>query len=99
MIKYLWGKNPHWTEVIFGFIDWKPVETCMTKMTKKSGFLVPNTLKLVHGWQNDGQQKADFFRTVRILSILLGAEYRVTYVLYSIQGSSFDNKSPQILPE
>ena len=57
MIKYLWGKKTYWTEVIFGFIDWKVVETCMTNMANKSGSLVTNTLKLVHGWQNDGQQK------------------------------------------
>jgi len=61
MIKYLWGKTHHWTEVIFRFIDWKAVETCMTKMAKKSGYLVTNTLKLVHGWQNDGQQKEPFY--------------------------------------
>lgn len=57
VIKYLWGLKTHWTEVFFGFIDWTAVETCMTKMVKKSGSVVTNTLKLVHGWQNDGQQK------------------------------------------
>jgi len=34
----------------------------MTKMAKKSGSLVNNTFKLVHGWQNDGQQKHLFYK-------------------------------------
>ena len=26
MIKYLWGKNPHWNDSIFDSIDWKAVD-------------------------------------------------------------------------
>ena len=48
IIKYLWGKNPHWNDTIFESIDWQAVESCMTKMAKSSGSLVTNTLKLVH---------------------------------------------------
>ena len=33
----------------------------MTNMAKKSGSLVTNTLKLVHGLQNNGQQKELFY--------------------------------------
>ena len=54
MIKYLLGTNKHWTEGIFEPIDCKVVDVCMTKMAKKSGSVMTNTLKLVHGWQNDG---------------------------------------------
>jgi len=61
MIKYLWGKNPHWNDNIFESIDWKALETCMKKMARNSGSLVTNELKLVHGWQNDGQQKELFY--------------------------------------
>ena len=31
IIKYLWGKNPHWNDTIFDSIDWKAVEACMKK--------------------------------------------------------------------
>ena len=34
----------------------------MTKMAKKLGSLVNNTFKLVHGWQNNGQQKHLFYK-------------------------------------
>ena len=61
IIKYLLDKNTHWTESIFASIDWKALEVCMNKMAKKSGSMVTNTLKLVHGWQNDGQQKELFY--------------------------------------
>ena len=61
MIKYLWGKNPHWNDSIFDSIDWKAVEGCMKKLARASGSKVTNTLKLVHGWQNDGQQKELFY--------------------------------------
>ena len=33
----------------------------MLKMAKTSGSLVINTLKMVHGWQNDGKQKENFY--------------------------------------
>ena len=33
----------------------------MKKLARKSGSKVTNTLKLVHGWQNDGQQKELFY--------------------------------------
>ena len=72
IIKNLWGKNPHGNDNIFYSIDWKAMESCMKKMAEKSGFKVTNTLKLVHGWQNDGQQKEFFsMRTVRRPFILL----------------------------
>ena len=61
MIKYLFGKNKHWTLGIFDAIDWEAIDACMTKMAKQSGSMVTNTLKLVHGWQNDGQQKELFY--------------------------------------
>ena len=57
LLKLLLGKNPHWTQDIFNTIDWQAMDTCMYKMANKSGSMVTNVLKLVHGWQNDGQQK------------------------------------------
>ena len=60
-VKYLLGKNKHWTTAIFDTIDWQAVEACMRKMAKQSGSMVTNTLKLAHGWQNDGQQKDLFY--------------------------------------
>ena len=61
MLKFLWGKNMHWNEAIFDSIDWDAIGTCMKKMASKSGMRVINALKLVHGWQNDGQQKELFY--------------------------------------
>ena len=61
MLKYLGEKNMHWNEAIFESIDWDAIGTCMKKMVSKSGMQVTNALKLVHGWQNDGQQKELFY--------------------------------------
>lgn len=33
----------------------------MKKMARQSGSKVINTLKIVHGWQNDGQQRELFY--------------------------------------
>lgn len=60
LLKYMFGKKPHWNQVIFDSIDWRDMDSCMQKIAKQSGSMVTNVLKLVHGWQNDGQQK-DFF--------------------------------------
>ena len=61
MIKFLMGKNPHWDVDIFQSIDWRAMEACMKVLSKRSGSTVTNVLKLVHGWQNDGQQKELFY--------------------------------------
>ena len=55
--KYLRGKNPRWTTCIFQTIDWDSIGSCMSKMSPQR---VINALKIVYGWQNDGQEK-DFF--------------------------------------
>lgn len=48
MIRYFWGKNPHWNNVVFESIDRNAVEACMTKLVKASGSVATNTLKLIH---------------------------------------------------
>ena len=61
MFKYLWGKNKHWNDDIFDSIDWEAIGASMKKLAATSAMRVTNVLKLVHGWQNDGQQKELFY--------------------------------------
>ena len=51
-IKYIMGKNPHWNESMFHMVDWTGMKACMGKLKETEA---TNVLKLVHGWQNDGQ--------------------------------------------
>ena len=53
LITYLLEKNPRWNEAIFQTIDWESIGSCMTKM---SALRITNIVKMVHGWQNDGNQ-------------------------------------------
>ena len=46
IIKYLMGKNPHWTEEIFETVDWEAVGTYMRTISESR---VTNILKIVHG--------------------------------------------------
>ena len=61
MFKYLWGKNKHWNDDIFESIDWEAIGASMKNMAAKSATRVTSVLELVHGWQNDGQQKELFY--------------------------------------
>ena len=54
IITYLMEKNPWWNDAIFHTIDWESVGLCMKKMTPQR---VTNVVKMVHGWQHDGNQK------------------------------------------
>ena len=58
MSTYLMGKNPHWNKEIFNMLDWKEMGAFLGKMPET---MVTNTLKLVHGWQNDSHQKDLFY--------------------------------------
>ena len=53
------GKTPHWTELIFKYIHWDSIELCLNKLHTTR---VTSILKMVHGWQNDGQQKGLFYK-------------------------------------
>ena len=54
LITYLTETNPGWDEAIFQTINWVNIGLCMTKMTPQR---VTNVVKMVHGWQHDGNQK------------------------------------------
>ena len=58
LIKYLMGKNSQWNEFIFQTIHWNSVGCCMKKMSQQR---VTNLLKMVHGWENNGQKKDLFY--------------------------------------
>ena len=55
------GENKHWNDNIFDSIDWEAIGASMKTLAATSAMRVTNLLKLVHGWQNDGQQKALFY--------------------------------------
>ena len=91
MIKYLFGKNKYWTLGIFDTIDWKAIDACMTKMAKQSGSMLTNTLKLVHGWQNNRQQKELLMRTAMISCDLMDVDrLRHVCTFFSAQPGTYN---------
>ena len=57
IIEYIMGKNSHWTEEVFNIVDWVGIGVYMGKIKETR---LTNVLTLVHGWQNDKQQKELF---------------------------------------
>ncbi len=58
MVDYLLRKNKHWTTEIFDKLEWTSMGSSLRKM---KDIEVTNVIKLVHGWQHHGYQKALFF--------------------------------------
>lgn len=82
MIKYLLGKNKDCNEAILRSIDWLEMGACLKQL---KGQKVTNVLKLVHGWQNYGQQKELFDEDCEDYECPNGCgmvESRMNYITY-----------------